>query len=189
MINFVGRALERRHQRALEALQAGADFKGSTPEDILRAAQSDAARIELVAQALAAASTATTDAKVRALGRALASGALSSDEALVDQEVHVISALARLEPAHVRALELLSETRIPQVNGVLYRSRDLAWPVLAIAQKYPSAAAVLPALLATLSSVGAIRDVAVGTLDYAPTYEATDFGRLCLERLRQAARA
>ncbi len=126
--------------------------------------------------ALTAASITNMDAKIDALGRALATGALSDDGAVIDIEIYFVRALADVEVPHVRVLQIVSVDRIKQENGVMYKVPALAWTEAQIAQRYPQSRALLPSLLSTLTALGAIRDVAVGTLDYVPAYRATEFG-------------
>lgn len=186
LINFVGRGIERRQRKALDALDEACRVSRTAPEELLDHAGLDDGRMELTMGALTAAAQAGTAAKVRALGRALATGVLANDDAIVERETYIVDALSRLEPPHVRVLDVLNETRVPQVNGRLYHAVNLAWPVAAIAAKYPEAGPTLPSLLATLVSVGAVVDVAIGTTDYSPTYETNEFGELLLARLREA---
>jgi hypothetical protein len=186
LVNFVGRGHERRQQKALMMVDVATSAGDTTAEELLDRADSDDGRIELTMRALAAAARATSDAKIRAIGRALATGVLAADDAIVQHEIYVIDALDRLEAPHVKVLDILSATRVPQVSGQLYKTVELAWPVPAIASKYPQAGAALPSLLATLVSIGAITDVALGAADYRATYETNDFGKLLLERLREA---
>jgi len=54
-----------------------------------------------------AASRAATDQKARALGRALANGALARDDAKIDEAAFVTRVLADLEPVDVRVLAVL----------------------------------------------------------------------------------
>jgi hypothetical protein len=183
------RAMRRRQTKAAAALAEAAASAEMSADDVLELVDGNDRLNELAARALAAAAAATTDAKIRALGRALASGVLAADEATVDAEMLVVDALARLEAAHVRVLDLVSATCQPQRNGVMYRSADLAWTPDLIRAKYPQIGDALEPVLATLTSLHAIRDVGVGSQGWTPdrpTYSGTTFGRVLLTRLREA---
>lgn len=187
MINFMGRGLERRHAKALAAVDAACNSSDTSAEELFDRAGRDDERIELTMKALSAAAQTANQAKVRALGRALANGVLTSDDAILDQEGYIVDALSRLEAPHVKVLDILSASRIPQLNGVTYKRVDLAWPIPAIAVKYPKAGAMMPSILATLVSIGAVSDIAIGAFGgVEPTHEANDFGKLLLARLREA---
>jgi hypothetical protein len=188
-MNFVGGGVEHRRRRATEALDEASRESGHTVDDLLTFAGQDDRRSELAFRALTAASQATLDEKVRALGRALATGVLAADDAIVDRETYVVDALSALQPPHVRVLEILEKPPIRQENGRIYRSVDLAWTPANVESRYPQAKSVIGALFATLSAIGAVKDIALGTLDYEATYELSDFGRLLLARLREAAGA
>lgn len=186
LANFVGQGLERRRAKAVGALAEASRSSGMDEDQLLMLAAQDDSRMELALRALTAASHAQQEAKIVALGRALATGVLAEDDALVDTEAYVIDGLSRLEPPHVCVLQLLARSPIPQELGRVYKKTQLAWSVPALAEQYPQARSTLPAILGTLVAIGAVADVAVGTLDYTPAYEANEFGKLLLQRLHEA---
>lgn len=62
--------------------------------------------------AISAATRTGWPAKVRALGRALASGLLAEDDAQIDSEMLILAAMADIEAPHLSLLELLAD-RVP----------------------------------------------------------------------------
>lgn len=184
-INFLGRGVERRRGKAQDALDEACASSDTSPDELLTRAGQDDGRIELTMRALTAAAHASTEAKIRALGRALATGVLANDDTTVERETYIVDALGRLQTPHVRVLDILNEERKPEVTGGPSRPSRRAWPTPAIATKYPQAGPILPSILATLVSVGAVVDVAIGTYDYAAAYETNDFGKELLARLRE----
>ena len=187
--NIVGAHLAGRRQRALEAVEAGAAATNRTIDAVWAAVAEDPQRLELVGRALVAAGRATTTEKVTALGRALFTGALADAPSTVDAEAVFINAMAVLDAPHIKVLSIVSKPgpghRYAQVSAT--SSAASAWSPEELREAYPGVGASVSALLATLASVGAIVDVAVGTLDYWPTWAATDFGHLILRRLTEAA--
>lgn len=79
-------------------------------ELLLRITESEQLSI-LFAMAVEAAQRSHLEAKARALGRAVASGALLGDDAALDEAQLVTATLAALEVPHIRALLSLSEAR------------------------------------------------------------------------------
>lgn len=77
-------------------------------ELLLRITESEQLSI-LFAMAVEAAQRSHLEAKARALGRAVASGALLGDDAALDEAQLVTATLAALEVPHIRALLSLSE--------------------------------------------------------------------------------
>ncbi len=99
-------------RRAGETLAAACevlDCDAGKLEDRITASE----RTLLMAGVCISAATRTVwPAKVRALGRALASGLLAEDEATIDVEQLIIAAMADLEAPHLSMLELLA-CRVP----------------------------------------------------------------------------
>jgi chloramphenicol 3-O-phosphotransferase len=79
-----------------------------TPEDLLNRILRDERLLDLAAAVVAAASETMVEAKIRALGRALATGALAADDAVVDEQRFLVDILDDLEAPHVRMLHQLS---------------------------------------------------------------------------------
>jgi hypothetical protein len=187
LVNFLGRGIERRRDKALDALDEACAAGAVTAEELLDRAGSDERRVELTMRAMDAAARSTSEAKIRALGRALATGVLAEDDAIVDREMFVVDALSRLEAPHIKLLNILSGTSQPQRNGVLYTTHELAWSVPQLVRAYPQVEATLGAIVAALTSLGAAVDVTTGGFGGGePSYQASDFGHALLRRLRGA---
>jgi hypothetical protein len=108
LAQVVSETLTRRRQRAGRALAVAATEVGTTPEALLQQILADERLLDLAAAVVAAASETMLEAKIRALGRALASGVLARDEAVVDKQRFLVDTLAELDAPHVRVLTQLS---------------------------------------------------------------------------------
>jgi hypothetical protein len=64
--------------------------------------------LDLAAVVVAAASETIVEAMIRVLGRALATGALASDDAVVEEQRFLVDFLADLEAPHIRLLAQVS---------------------------------------------------------------------------------
>ena len=80
----VSETLARRRARGQQALAVAASSVGITPGDLLDRILRDEQLLDLAAAVVAAASETMVEAKIRALGRALATGALATDDAVVE---------------------------------------------------------------------------------------------------------
>ena len=132
-------------------------------------AQDECTRL-LGGSAISAATRTAYDAKVRALGRALACG-LADDQARIDEEQLIIAAIADMEAPHVSLLHLLV-TRTPSrdasgIVGAVYEAPTFtlpgtpdsrAWRADYIASVRPTLGPVLPALLGTLERHGLVKE-------------------------------
>lgn len=103
-------ALPRRRQRAATAAEVAAAKTGLTPGELLERIRADERLLELAAAVIAAAAETALQAKIRALGQALAHGTLTTDEAEIDQERFMVGTLAALEAPHIRVLQEIKGT-------------------------------------------------------------------------------
>jgi len=104
-------------RRAGETLAAACEALGCEPEELdsmMRA--SDRTRL-LAGTAISAAIRTVWPAKVRTLGRALASGLLADDDATIDIEQLILAAMADIEASQLSLLELLACRVPPQAVG------------------------------------------------------------------------
>lgn len=99
---------QRRH--ACGYALAVASNEASIPlDEMIRALVNDPAKALLLARTLEAAADAVSEAKLRVLGRGLASGAVAEDEALVMEEVGWAEMLREIEAPHLRILGYLAQ--------------------------------------------------------------------------------
>lgn len=104
-------------RRSGEALAAACEASGlSAEETATRALGNEKSRL-LAATAIVAATHTTWEDKVRTLGMSLASGLLASDDAEVDSEQLIMSAIAGLEGPHLALLDLLVSWHPPRLAG------------------------------------------------------------------------
>ena len=102
------RWLRRERQKVGQAIQVGVDKTGLSADDFLKELTRDDLRLALLSEALSAAARTAVDAKIRALGVALANGALSNDDARLDEERIWVQILAEVEAPQLRVLHVLN---------------------------------------------------------------------------------
>jgi hypothetical protein len=103
----VEQLLRRQIGRVQVATEEAVSEGNCTVEELLQQSLADDRRTAVMTAALQAAAVAHDEATVKALGRAYARGVLTSDDAKVDEQRRVVSALAALEPVDVRVLHLM----------------------------------------------------------------------------------
>jgi hypothetical protein len=107
--------LDQRRARQTAKLRAmgdaARDAYGGTLEQLLDTVNSDERLQWMLDTAMDAASRAATLQKTRALGRALAEGALVSDDARLDQAALMMRIISDVEPIDCRVLALFSDLR------------------------------------------------------------------------------
>lgn len=158
-----------RRRQAL-MLAEGADSVGLEVEALAESAGRTEGTRLLAGFALDAAQRTTYEAKVRALGRALAAG-VTADDTKIDEQTLIVSALADLEVPHVVVLDLLVN-RSPQrvdvrdlfqpLQSALASRRDLGapWTIPQLAHAREGIGPAIDALLGPLMRHGlAIEDM------------------------------
>lgn len=112
-----GLELWRRRQveRSQRALEIGCSVASMTPEALMERLCADDLRLTLLAEALNAAAKSTFDAKVAALGRCLANGALALEDMTVLEEIQWTELMGRIELPHLRILQYLMDPASPEV--------------------------------------------------------------------------
>lgn len=101
------RWFHREQQKLGRVIQVGIDQTGLSADDFLKELTKDDLRLALLSEALSAASRTAVDEKIRALGVALANGALTDDDARLDEERIWVQILAEVEAPHLRVLHVL----------------------------------------------------------------------------------
>jgi hypothetical protein len=104
-------------RRSGEALSAACGASGVSAEETLSRMFSDEKFRLLAGTAMIAAAHTAWEDKVRTIGRSLATGLLASDEAEVDAEQMILSAIADMEAPHVALLDLFVACRPPIYSG------------------------------------------------------------------------
>lgn len=193
------RGSEKRQQRVVTEAAAWA---GLSAEDLLATVVADPALLLLLSRALAAAAGTVLDAKVVALGRALASGALADDPAALQGQALIVDVLARLEAPHVRLLDAVAAGTTRSGGDVDGPTEvDLAATIHAPVGGGPATGGVLlQPLLRTLDGEGLVYQVSIGATWEDRVHDedlpgmqtshwaVTGFGRALLELLHEAGR-
>jgi len=175
------RAVERRQNRAAQALEQAAAMLDVGLDIIEERVADHDARLELLARVLGAAAQSSFDQKVTALARVLADGL--REDGPPDDSFVLAAALADMEVAHVLALRHLAAAPSPPDD--LRRSDRPArgWEVPQIEQAMPDLAEVMYSVVAVLAGHGLIRDQ--GGVTYPgnigpAVWKVTALGRRCL---------
>jgi hypothetical protein len=109
-LEYIQDAPRRAWLRVKAATDEAADRFGDA-EKLLERISSDGRLLWLLDTTVDAAARASTEQKARALGRALAEGALANDDARLDEAALMTRIIADVEPIDVRVLARLSDLR------------------------------------------------------------------------------
>ncbi|NYI40349.1 hypothetical protein [Demequina lutea] len=110
-------ALRERRRNSCGYVLAVASNEANTPiDELVEALVNNPAKALLLARTLEAAADSASEAKVRVLGRGLASGAVTEDDALVMEEVGWAVMLREIEAPHLRILDYLAK-QDPETPG------------------------------------------------------------------------
>lgn len=186
----LGRIVERvrsaRAGRLGQVLHEASIAAHLSPQEFASRLTETGTKTELAVRGLSQAQDTALQEKLRAIGNALASGALAEDDATVGDELLFLRVLDALEMPHVRLMRLLGSTRSgdARVGGVLLRD---GWHPQEIAERDHGLAETLPVLLASLRAEGLVESTEDrgGMVFYQGTsmWSLTAFGRRCLERM------
>jgi hypothetical protein len=173
LVSSLWSSLRQRWNRNAEAaLESGAETAGMDVDGLLEELTSTPVRQELLASALEGAAHATLEAKIKALGRSLATGALATNSAEVDRELLFVRAMSEIEAPHLRLLEQMAKAK-----QALYRAQ---------LPEVTGLGSAFDPLFATLQRHGLVQQVAVEPRSGVYRWELTRFGHDCLGRLRVA---
>lgn len=189
LVELVGRSWNelrgRKERNATQVVVMASEYAGVDPENLIRGALDGEDSSRLLDLTLQAGATIADERKIQALARCLANGV--EDAARIDQETLVVRALTDLDPVHVRVLaELYRHGRSQRDVHVFLtgevtprefvNSNDLSGAVLAVLERHGA-----------VERKETLRPDRGGVYSRGPTvdgtYEATEFGRLCLDRL------
>ena len=123
-LEYIQDAPRRAWSRVKEATDEAVDVFGNDAEQLLERIRSNDRLLWLFDGTVDAAARASTEQKARALGRALAEGALASDDAQLDQAALMTRIISDVEPIDIRVLEVFSDLR----HGRSLPPEDVAVP-------------------------------------------------------------
>lgn len=105
------------------ALSTAVERAEVEPDALIDQMTRDTRRLLLLRDALNGAAATALQSKARAMGQAIANGALTADDAKVDDEAFIVRALADLEGPHFQVLARIQSgtARIPPPGEQLYR--------------------------------------------------------------------
>lgn len=186
---LVGKLFADHRRRATSLVEDASEAVGQPDVDeFLTTLLRDEHHRELLYQSIQAAAQSTSEAKIRTLAIALASGALSEDPAVIDESLVVVDTLAQLEGPHIRLLQLLT-TEPPEPVAANYGYRPWPWRQHQITDADPSLSNAFEALLARLTSLGMVTAFKPGLIDYADDrVHLTPFGQICMGYLAEQGR-
>jgi len=187
---LVSAALALRRRRGERAYEVAADEAGMSPDELLRSILGDERLLDLAVAVVTAAAETALDAKINALGRALATGATAADDAVVDEQRLLVRILADLEAPHIRVLVQLARphprgrsVEVPRVGG---ETRP-GWAVDDLEEALASARAILEPILRVLEAHGLATEVASAVGAAYNACSVTDAGLACLTLLGRRA--
>ncbi|WP_285550263.1 hypothetical protein [Actinoplanes regularis] len=187
-VPLLGQLLADRRRSATDVVERAIAYAGCTPEEFVNVLAADPEHRYLLRRAIQAASDSVSEEKRRILAAALAAGAIATDDAVVDESVLVIDAVAQIESVHLRVLVLLAtEPDDPAVSNYT-NIRPWPWTPRQIYEAAAPLASVLPAILANLQALGIIDDFPSQRIDFQEgRLRLTGFGLLCLGYLQVLA--
>ncbi|MFU8875886.1 hypothetical protein [Micromonospora sp. SL4-19] len=183
------RALSFQQARGQSMIEKAAAAVSEPTDAVLAALLESPAKVELLVRSLEASAHATTEAKLDLIAQLLATGALTQDQAVVDEQLLALDVIRDLETPHFR-LMLVIQGRSPvwwdtHEDRITLRH---AWPEERIVERDPGLRNALTALTAKLQSLGLAREV--GTRSGKEIlWELTPFGSVCIEAMNERSRA
>jgi hypothetical protein len=165
----------RKQEQMLSVIRDAVDRLDDSLQEILDRIRDDPPRRRLLNETLRAAYATEHGEKLRWLGYLLASGLLLQDDAKVDEIARVVQTVARVDPADVRVLYLISR---PTRSKFVVRAE--------LIDRYAEAETVMDSILATLEREGLIFDKGSTANDF---WSPTAFGQLLLRTLHDAGLA
>lgn len=195
-IPYLARGLAQIFQRSVErqalVVKTAAEQVGANPGELLETLLADPRGEQMFRHAMTSARDATVEAKLQVIARALASGAIAKDEAVVDTEILFLRAMEDVEIPHVRALRIFTSTEAAGKAGHPITPNDKT----PIQLKYPDFHELLPQMsaaldpvLATLERHGLLARIATGGGAFlggegaSTAWRITAFGKESLARL------
>jgi hypothetical protein len=184
--NQTARIFQDRRRRSVQMVEEAAAF---SEEDVIvlveRLLAYEGGRL-MLHRAVQAAADAASASKIKTLARALASGAMSEDQAVVDEALIVIDAVGQLEAPHIRLLQLLTQDRGPFIRGVNGFSTQ-PWSIEDLIDADPGLRNAMQALIAKLLSLGMVERLGSGLLDgHEDKIVLSRFGGVCMLHMRDA---
>jgi hypothetical protein len=180
--------------RAVAAWEVAAREVGQAPDVLVRRAEANPDRRHLGYSVGEAASQSRYPERIVALGRALSTGLLTEDSAVLDDEQQMVDALAVIERPHLVLLTSLLHIEQLGDGDVSWVPLTLNWEELQ--ERVPELKRSLPRLLATVQREGLVRLDTVSVVapdsgrperEYPGAFwRLTPFGLEALARLRQA---
>ncbi|MFC7530610.1 hypothetical protein [Actinoplanes sp. GCM10030250] len=174
-----------RHRQAELMVARAADTASVSVSDLIDCLAEEPAKLQLLVVSLDAAGRAASEDKLDLVAKLLATGAISTDRALVDEQTLAMQAVADLEIFHLRLVAILDRPSPVWWKSMPLRQRlKFAWPEDRVLEQDPGLSATIAALTAKLQSLGIARSIASPLGDESILWELTDFGRLCMGTLR-----
>jgi hypothetical protein len=179
------RVVRRRLDRVELASSVASEVAGCPFDALVEIATDDDRRLEIIGRALQAAALSESELTIRALGFALASGVLASDDAKVDASFRIVSTLGQLDAVDLRVLDRMCQ----EDTGWDVRPSDPKTSRPSIEEAVPGVDVVLDHVVARLSTLGLISKPDAGGLAWnGIPWLVTSFGRLCVDTLRAGGR-
>lgn len=168
-------------QRVQTLVQSATIQSAVSAEELLELITEDAGKSELLARAIAASARSSTRLKIAILANLLVSGALADDDAVVDERLMALDAVAEVDKPHLRLLAVLMEpSPVWWPDAPTRRRLRQSWPVSRILERDPGLALAFPAVAARVQGLGM---ATVTHHEHQELWSITSFGRTCLKCL------
>ena len=178
------RVVNRQRQSVLLTSATAEEAADMPLEEMLdQVGDDDAPREMFVGEVFGVSARSAWDSKLIALGRSLAAGVLSPDQATFEHEAQFVRTLARIEAPHVRVLDVIGQD-LPH-RGVR-RALVQGWEISDVANAVPEYCDIAVQLVAVLESEGLISDSAMSPVQ-GPQYLVSGGGPELLDRVASAS--
>jgi hypothetical protein len=164
--------------RGRTAFEAATEEAGTSADELLDAIMADERLTDLFRMTMELAARSGSEQKLKALGKALASGVLANDDAAYEQSLLLMRTIGQLEAPDIRVLSLVQH--FERVHPTAAKDEDV-WAGLSAGPFPPLAVWV------HLEQTGLIRKVP-GSGEDQPYY-LTDYGKQVVEELVTAGQA
>ena len=174
--------------RARTAFEGATSAAGMSADELLEAIMADERLTDLFRMTMELAARSSSEQKLKALGTALASGVLATDDAEVDEAQLLLRTVGQLEPVDARALALLSQTALdgwmlghrsnPSLNGPL--PPDVPSPAVRAHLEQLGLAREVQNVSDSGDPMGASAYSGGRELDSSYTFEISSYGRTVL---------
>ncbi|MEV4414073.1 hypothetical protein [Catellatospora sp. NPDC049609] len=186
LAQYIDDHAERRRARIAAVGRSFSSESGADPENLLAVAAAHERLSDLVADVMESAQRTSSERKLAAFGRILASGFLAHDDAAVDELELIHAAVRDMEGGHLRVLDRLAQSGAGPTQS---SAHHLGVPDYELAAMFPNGVVVVYAILKTLERHGIAGPMTPPSqdLDQSILWSIWDFGLLLHRTILKAS--